>query len=136
MPEGKTWEEVDASYRASVEQMRDLARSLYEQMIDHVTQEIARTGASIEIVAPGTPLPKHPGTTPIAIHMDVTPSTANFARQRHIDDLPGEKHRSWPIQLETSTMPPSVRNGLTRFVEQVAELQGRSINRPQGTLDL
>jgi hypothetical protein len=136
MSEGLTWEEVDASGAANFEQMRDQARSLYTEMVDHLMREIARTGASIEIVAPGTTLPQNPGTAPIAIRMDVTPATAIWARQRHIDDRPGEKHRSWPVDLKIAKMPGSVKNGITRFVEQVAELQGQTIDRPQRALDL
>jgi hypothetical protein len=59
--------------------------------------------------------------------MDVTPATALYARQPHVAEGGRERHRSWPVDLGIGPgLPRNVANGLTRVVEQIALLQGRS----------
>lgn len=137
MPDGPTWQEVSDGYRAQTDQLRGQARLIYGAMVEHVEEEAKRTGARLRIMDPGTVLSKVAAAAPLAIRMDVTAATALYARQSHVDEVPGEKHRSWSIELdEAPEMPMVVRRGLTRMVEQVARLQGAEPDRPQQSLDL
>ncbi|MDE1918033.1 MAG: hypothetical protein KGJ57_19355 [Sphingomonadales bacterium] len=124
------WDELSASYTQSVEKSVALAQDLYDRMIAHLMDEIARTGAQIDVRPPGTVLPKNSTDAPIALRMNVTYTTASFARQRHLKDKPGEKRRSWPIVLaRTAVLPGNVKSGLTRMIEEVALLQGATPER-------
>ena len=121
-----TWEELKDTYEASVRRMHERARALYGEMVSHVVSEIERTGADILLEEPGSVLPKQASDGPIAMRMDVTPGTILYSRQSHAAEPPGEKHRSWRVDLESaSALPLNVRDGLSHVVEAVAALQGR-----------
>lgn len=136
MPESRSWVEVAAEYVQSVEDLKQKARQIYGEMVAHVAQESTRTGAKIAIMSPGTVLPKTAASTPLAVRLDVTAAGALYARQAHVDETTGGKHRSWRIEFdETSAMPTIVRRGLTRMVEEVARLQGCQQHTPQKTMD-
>ena len=131
----KTWEEMAAEMRARDIEARRLAHAIYEEMAAHVEAELRRTGARLELRPPGTNLPKTPTSEIIAMRMDVTAGTAICARQPHSSEPPREQHRSWVVDLDSGRMDSAVRRGITRVVERVATLQGRSPS-PQLGLDL
>ncbi len=128
MPDGLPWAEVNAAFDRDLEHLKSLAHRLYGQMVAHVATEAARTGAKLSIMPPGTVLPKPAGDAPLALRMDVTAGTALYARQPHVGEPAGEKHRSWPVNLKIHDgLPDRIRRGLSRMVREVARLQGHDV---------
>lgn len=135
MTEGRSWAEVNAAHDRSVERLKDRARQVYGQMVAHVAQEAAHCGARLNIMPPGTVLPKTATDAPLALRMDVTAGTVLYARQPHTAEPAGEKHRSWRVDLDVDDRPPNVvRRGLSRMVEDVARLHGNDIHTRQPSL--
>lgn len=132
-----TWDEMAERLRADDARAREQATLLYQAMVDHVEREAARTGARLQIMDPGTVLPKQAGEAPLAMRMDVTQATVLYARQPHVTEPREEKHRSWRIDLELApSLPPIVSRGLSRMVEQVATMQGSRFDKTQPQMDL
>lgn len=123
---GLSWPDVADRMTADHAEARRLARLLHDEALHLVREEAVLTNAAIEVRPVGSVLPRERGADPLAVRFDVTAATLIFARQPHLSEPVGEKHRSWRIVLsDGGALPTNVRTSLRNEIRKVAALQGR-----------